>query len=153
MSRLEEQTADTLLAFSVFNEIGIIEQLSSNRFQRLLPDGVSLASFTVLNHFVRLGKKDESPVNLARAFQVTKGAMTNTLARLEALGMIDVVADPDDGRAKRVSVTAKGVQTRDQAIAALVPDLESILDEIGSEVLSSALPVLQRLRTFLDENR
>jgi DNA-binding MarR family transcriptional regulator len=153
MSRQNKQTADTLLAFSVFNEIGIIEQLSSNRFQRLLPDGVSLAGFTVLNHFVRLGKKDESPVNLARAFQVTKGAMTNTLARLEALGMIDVVADPDDGRAKRVSVTAKGVQTRDQAIATLAPDLEKILDEIGSEALKSALPVLKHLRAFLDGNR
>jgi DNA-binding MarR family transcriptional regulator len=153
MSRQNEQTADILLAFAVFNEIGIIEQLSSNRFQRLLPDGVSLAGFSVLNHFVRLGKEDESPVNLARAFQVTKGAMTNTLARLEALGMIEVIADPKDGRAKRVSVTAKGVQTRHQAIAALTPDLEKIREEVGVGSLMNALPVLMRLRTFLDENR
>jgi DNA-binding MarR family transcriptional regulator len=153
MSRLDEQSTDTLLAFSVFNEIGIIEQLSSNRFQRLLPDGVSLAGFTVLNHFVRLGKEDESPVNLARAFQVTKGAMTNTLARLESLGMIAVVADPNDGRAKRVSVTTKGVQTRNQAIAALMPDLQKILDEINATSLANTLPVLQQLRAFLDSNR
>jgi DNA-binding MarR family transcriptional regulator len=153
MSRHEEQTVETLIAFSVFNEIGIIEQLSSNRFQRLLPEGVSLAGFTVLNHFVRLGKRDEAPVNLARAFQVTKGAMTNTLARLEALGLVQIIADPNDGRAKRVSLTARGSQVRDQAIAALAPDLQKILDKIGIETLKDTLPALKRLRAFLDESR
>jgi DNA-binding MarR family transcriptional regulator len=153
MSRHEEQTIETLIAFSVFNEIGIIEQLSSNRFQRLLPDGVSLAGFTVLNHFVRLGKRDEAPVNLARAFQVTKGAMTNTLARLEALGLVQIIADPNDGRAKRVSLTTKGSQVRDQAIVALAPDLEDILVQTGTETLKDMLPGLKKLRTLLDTNR
>jgi hypothetical protein len=41
------------LAFRVFNEIGIIEQLSRNLFERVLPDGLTLPQFTVLNHFVR----------------------------------------------------------------------------------------------------
>jgi DNA-binding MarR family transcriptional regulator len=153
MSRHEEQTIETLIAFSVFNEIGIIEQLSSNRFQRLLPDGVSLAGFTVLNHFVRLGKRDEAPVNLARAFQVTKGAMTNTLARLEALGLVQIIADPNDGRAKRVSLTTKGSQVRDQAIVALAPDLEDILVQTGTETLKDMLPGLKKLRTLLDTSR
>ena len=71
----------------MFNEIGIISQLSSNRLERVLPEGMSVAQFSVLNHLVRLGGS-WAPSRLARAFQVTKGAMTNTLQRLEAQGLI-----------------------------------------------------------------
>ncbi|MEQ1783915.1 MAG: helix-turn-helix domain-containing protein, partial [Hyphomonadaceae bacterium] len=90
-----------LLYFRLFTEIGIINQLSSNRLERELPDGMSLAQFGVLNHFVRLGGQ-WAPTRLARAFQVTKGAMTNTLQRLEAQGLVKVVPDPKDARAKLV---------------------------------------------------
>ena len=141
------------LAFEFLNEIGIIEQLSSNRFQRLLPDGLSNAGFTVLNHFVRLQKQVDSPANLARAFQVTKGAITNTLVRLEALELINVLADPDDGRAKRVSLTQKGIDMREQVLALLEPELAIILDTIGPESLALALPVLRQVRSLLDETR
>ena len=41
--------------FKFFNEIGIIAQLSGNKLERVLPEGMSLAQFTVLNHFCRLG--------------------------------------------------------------------------------------------------
>ena len=71
--------------FHVFNEIGIIEQLARNVFEQVLPDGLKVSQFSILNHFVRLGD-DKNPVDLARAFQVTKGAMTNTLQRLEGRG-------------------------------------------------------------------
>ena len=110
----KDDSPDSALAFAFLNEIGIIEQLSSNRLQRLLPAGLSMAGFTVLNHFARLGKVDEAPAKLASAFQVTKGAMTNTLQRLEAMGLIEIVSDVDDGRAKRVSLTPAGAGMRTQ---------------------------------------
>jgi DNA-binding MarR family transcriptional regulator len=153
MSAPSQHTNDAYLAFEFLNEIGIIEQLSSNRFQRLLPEGLSVAGFTVLNHFVRLQKQEDSPANLARAFQVTKGAMTNTLARLEALGLIDVKGDPSDGRAKRVSMTEAGFKMRNNILALLEPELNFILARIGAENLAKALPVLRETRTLLDENR
>jgi DNA-binding MarR family transcriptional regulator len=83
------------LYFQMFNEIGIISQLSSNRLERVLPEGMSIAQFSLLNHLVRLGGS-WAPSRLARAFQVTKGAMTNTLQRLDAQGLIRVATDPDD---------------------------------------------------------
>ncbi|KAA2236856.1 hypothetical protein [Salinarimonas soli] len=43
------------LAFRVFNEIGIVERLSRTMFDRVMPDGLALPQFVVLNHFVRLG--------------------------------------------------------------------------------------------------
>jgi lipopolysaccharide export system permease protein len=69
--------------FALLNEIGIIEQLARNRFERAQPDGLRLPHFAVLNHLVRLGD-GRTPGQIARAFQLTKATMTNTLQRLEA---------------------------------------------------------------------
>ncbi len=141
------------LWFEVFNEIGIIEQLSRNAFERVLPEGLSLAGFTVLNHFVRLEKTEAAPSELASAFQITKGAMTNTLKRLEALGYATVSANPSDGRGKIVRITAKGRKARDKSIAALAPQLTEIAGSLPSSGALDALPFLKQLRIFLDAQR
>ena len=66
---MSENAPDDPLVFAFFNEIGIIEQLARNAFERVMPDGLRLPHFSVLNHFVRLGG-ERSPGELARAFQV-----------------------------------------------------------------------------------
>jgi DNA-binding MarR family transcriptional regulator len=141
------------LWFEVFNEIGIIEQLSRNAFERVLPDGLSLAGFTVLNHFVRLQKTQANPSELASAFQITKGAMTNTLKRLEALGYATLNANPSDGRGKLVRITAKGRKAREKSIAALAPQLTEVAEALPSDDALAALPFLRQLRGFLDSQR
>jgi DNA-binding PadR family transcriptional regulator len=75
------------LDVQLLTEIGIINQLSMTLLERTIPAGMSAAQFGVLSHFVRRGR-EESPAQLASAFQVTKGAMTNTLQRLEAQGLL-----------------------------------------------------------------
>lgn len=145
-------TTDTPIAFQVLNEIGIINQLASHRFEKLLPDGLRLPHFTVLNHFVRLGG-DWSPARLAGAFQVTKGAMTNTLQRLEARGLVAIRPDPRDGRAKIVSVTEKGRRVHADAIARVAPDLAEIQGAFGQGRFADALPFLRDLRAYLDKSR
>ncbi|MCA3332541.1 MAG: MarR family transcriptional regulator [Roseomonas sp.] len=79
--------------FQLLNEIAIIEQLARNTLERTLPDRLRQPHFAVLNHLVRRGD-GASPGALARAFQTAKAAMTNTLHRLEARGLIRVEADP-----------------------------------------------------------
>ena len=69
------------LYFSLFLEIGIIAQLSGNRFQRVMPFGLTMAQFSLLTHCIRLGD-GWTPARLAAAFQVTRGTMTNTLQKL-----------------------------------------------------------------------
>jgi len=109
-SRLNQDDA-RLLYFRMFTEIGIISQLSSNRLDaRAARRHVGRAVQRAVNHFVRLGGQS-APSRLARAFQVTKGAMTNTLQRLEAQGLVKIVADPADARAKLVEITAAGRKT------------------------------------------
>ena len=143
---------DDPVMFRFFNEVGIIEQLARNRFERLLPDGLKVAQFTVLNHFVRLGG-ERTPAELARAFQVTKGAMTNTLQRLEARRLIRIRPDAHDGRVKRVSITKAGIKMRNQAVAALAPVMADLTEQFPEAAFDRALPFLRSLRAALDAAR
>lgn len=144
--------ADDPAVFAFFNEIGIIAQLSQALLERALPDGLKLSHFGVLNHFARLGG-EWNPARLARAFQVTKGAMTNTLQRLEARGLIEVVPDPNDGRGKLARITEKGLEVRNQAVKALMPAMRKLESDIDREIFRGALPFLQSLRAYLDQAR
>ena len=148
---MAEDTKDPLV-FAFFNEIGIIAQLSQTLLGRSLPDGLRMSHFGVLNHFARRGG-EQNPAELARAFQVTKGAMTNTLQRLEARGLVEVRPDPRDGRGKRVRLTKKGLRARDKAIAALAPAMAGLEARFAARQFRGALPFLQQVRTYLDEAR
>lgn len=151
MTKTEAPLGDPL-AFQVFNEIGIIEQLARTAFERVLPAGLSLLGFQVLNHFVRLGHT-QTPSGLARAFQVSKAAMTFTLQRLEAQGYVTLTPDPADGRGKRVALTEAGATIRHRAIAALSPMIAQLTSEVPEADLSTLLPTLRRVRIYLDTNR
>ncbi|MEM8689788.1 MAG: MarR family transcriptional regulator [Pseudomonadota bacterium] len=138
--------------FRLFNEIGIISQLSGTIMARVLPHGLSMAQFGVLNNFVRLGG-ERTPARLAAAFQVTRGAMTNTLSRLEAQGFISLRADPADGRGKIVTITEAGRQAREDALAALMGEVAKLEGKVDWTAFEEMLPKLEALRKILDEER
>ncbi len=138
--------------FRFFTEIGIIEQLARNAFERVMPGGLTLSQFTVLNHFARRGDA-QTPLSLARAMQVSKGTMTNTLQKLEAKELIAIAPDPADGRGKQVSLTGAGLALPQAAIAALAPDLESLLGAFGERRFARATPFLAAVREYLDRAR
>jgi DNA-binding MarR family transcriptional regulator len=141
------------LSFQAMSEIAIIGHLADTALAQVLPEELSVAGFGVLNHFVRLNVEGEAPARLARAFQVTKGAMTYTLQRLEDLGYVSIVPDPSDARAKIVRLTRKGRRARDEAAARINPGMLALLDVIGVEQFSRALPFLIKLRQVLDAAR
>lgn len=137
--------------FALLNEIGIIEQLARNRFERSQTDGLRLPHFSVLNHLVRLGD-GRGPAQMARAFEVTKATMTNTLQRLEARGFIRIEADPGDARAKRVYLTESGRARRERAVQDAVASLTPVMQEMGV-MPPELLPALAALRRALDAAR
>jgi DNA-binding MarR family transcriptional regulator len=148
---MPRQTEDPLL-FRFFTEVGIIEQLARATLERALPDDLKMSQFIVLNHLVRLGG-DWSPARLANAFQVTKGAITNSLQRLESRGLVKVVPDPNDGRGKLVSLTVKGRSKRDQCVRSIEPLLAELQKTFGEQRFAEVLPVLEEVRRYLDERR
>lgn len=146
------QPSDGARLFTLFNEIGIIHQLSSTAFERNLPHGLTLAQFSVLNHFVRLGD-NKTPAQLASAFQVTRGTMTSTLQRLEAKGFVTITPDAQDGRSKRVGLTPTGRTAAAACIAAAAPILTRAREALSRDEVERLLPALTKLRAWLDENR
>lgn len=142
----------TPLYFAFFNEIGIIAQLSRAAFEARLPDGVTLPHFSVLNHLIRVAD-GRTPLELARAFQVPKTSMTNTLAGLEARGFVDMRPNPRDKRSKRVWLTEDGRRFRDQAIDLLVPTMEVLAQRFPPGEIGELVPKLSEIRAFLDASR
>jgi DNA-binding MarR family transcriptional regulator len=143
---------NTATLFALFNEIGIIAQLSGSLFERRLPEGFLVSHFAVLNHLVRLGD-GRTPLEIARAFQVPKTTMTHTLQGLEKAGLIAVAPNPADGRSKCVMLTDAGRSFRDTAIAALGPDLARLATAIPPARIAEILPVLAEVRVWLDRER
>jgi DNA-binding MarR family transcriptional regulator len=131
--------------FAFFNEIGIIAQLSSNRMERAMPHGLTRAQFSVLNWFSRVDDQ-ATPGRLAAAFQVSKGAMTNSLGKLEDKGFVTVTPDPDSGRRKIVRRTAAGKKAWEAALASAFPVLETFADALGLDRIRAHQSFLSEVR-------
>lgn len=138
--------------FRLFNEIGIIGQLSRALFEARLPQGFVMAQFTVLNHLVRVGD-GRTPLAIAQAFQVPKNSMTHSLTVLEREGLIDIRRNPQDGRSKLIYITEAGRKFRQEAVDALGPDIARIAASFPPEAVARLLPDLELLRKFLDADR
>jgi DNA-binding MarR family transcriptional regulator len=138
--------------FRFFNEIGILEQLGRALLEARLPSGFILPHFAVLNHLIRV-KDGQTPMALARAFQVPKTNMTHSLAKLAKAGLIELRPNPKDGRSKYVFITPAGFEFRQKAIVALMPDIEKISLSIKPDQIASLLPMLEDIRRHLDHAR
>jgi DNA-binding MarR family transcriptional regulator len=145
---MNERTED--MAVALFGELFMADQLARNRISKSLPKGMELSHFGVLNHLARAGE-ERSPAQLAKSFHVTRGAMTNTLARLEWAGHIHVRPDWDDARRKFVSISPSGRAARDAAVQVIAPMIADVVQALGAERVRSVLPVLRELRTRFEE--
>ena len=142
-------TDPNALAIQLFSELLTADQLLRNRLTRALPDKMEISHFSVLNQLARAGV-ERSPAHLARTFHVTRGAMTNTLRKLEAAGYIHIRPDWDDARRKLVGISPAGQRARDDALAMLLPMIRDLARDLGDERVRAALPVLRELRLRLD---
>jgi DNA-binding MarR family transcriptional regulator len=150
MAHPEGSPPDDPLSVALFSEVFMADQLARNRISRALPKGMELSHFSVLNHLARSGE-EKTPAQLARIFHVTRGAMTNTLGRLEWAGHIHVRPDWDDARRKLVAISPAGRRAREAAIAAIAPILSETVREIGAERVRQALPVIREMRLRFEE--
>ncbi len=137
------------LAVTLFSEILTADQLLRNRLSKVLPKGMEISHFSVLNHLAFTGQ-ERTPAQLANTFHVTRGAMTNTLSKLEWAGYVHVRPDWDDARRKMVAISPAGRRARDQAISSITPMLNAVVGDLGSEKVRSALPILRELRGKLE---
>ncbi len=137
------------LAIALFGELFTADQLARNRISKVLPKGMELSHFGVLNHLARI-QEERTPAQLARSFHVTRGAMTNTLAKLEWAGHVHIRPDWDDARRKLVAISPAGRAARDAAVQAIAPLIGEVVQALGADRVRAVLPVLRELRTKLE---
>ncbi|MCK0171061.1 MarR family transcriptional regulator [Aliiroseovarius sp. S1123] len=146
---MSESSAETL-SVALFSEMFMADQLARNRLSKALPKGMELSHFSVLNHLARVGE-EKSPAQLAKSFHVTRGAMTNTLNKLEWAGHVHIRPDWDDARRKFVTISPSGKAARDAALAAITPIISNMVRQIGAENVRNVLPVLREMRRILSD--
>ncbi|MEN9850283.1 MAG: hypothetical protein RL128_446 [Pseudomonadota bacterium] len=137
------------LAVTLFGELFMADQLARNRVSKALPKGMELSHFSVLNHLARLNE-ERTPAQLARAFHVTRGAMTNTLTKLEWAGHVHIRPDWDDARQKFVAISPAGRAARDAAVAAVIPMIADVVQSLGPDKVRAVLPILREMRVKLE---
>jgi DNA-binding MarR family transcriptional regulator len=138
------------LAVSLFSEILVVDQLARASVARVLPKGMELSHFSVLNQLAHAGV-ERTPAQLAKTFHLTRGAMTNTLNKLERAGWVHIRPDWDDARRKLVSISPAGQSARNAALDVIAPLIAEVVNTVGAEKVRSALPVLREMRLKLSE--
>ena len=139
------------LAVTLFSEIIMVDQLARASVAKAMPKGMELSHFSVLNHLARAGS-ERSPAQLAKTFHLTRGAMTNTLRKLEWAGWVHIRPDWDDARRKMVAISPAGQAARDAALAAIAPIIAEVVQNVGEERVRTALPILREMRVKLSES-
>jgi DNA-binding MarR family transcriptional regulator len=139
------------LAVSLFSEILMVDQLARAAVADVLPKGMELSHFSVLNHLAHVGV-EKTPAQLARTFHLTRGAMTNTLGKLLWAGWVHIRPDWDDARQKLVSISPTGMVARDAAVIAVTPLIAGIVDKVGVDRVRATLPVLREMRIMLSDD-
>ncbi len=138
------------IAVALFGELFMADQLARNRISKVLPKGMELSHFSVLNHLARIND-ERTPAQLAKSFHVTRGAMTNTLTKLEWAGHVHIRPDWEDARQKFVAISPAGRSARQSALASVVPLIAEVVQAVGADRVRALLPVLRELRIKLEE--
>ena len=141
---------DSSIAVTLFSELLTLEHLTRSNIAKALPKGMELSHFVVLNHLAHTAT-EKTPAQLAKSFHLTRGAMTNTLNKLEWAGYVHIRPDWEDARRKFVAISPAGIKARDAALAAIEPVLANAIRTIGSDQVKAVLPVLREIRTALED--
>ena len=144
---MANQTPENL-AIGLFAEVMALEHLLRHQISKALPKGMELSHFVLLNHLAHVGG-ERTPAQLAQAFGLSRGAMTNTLSKLELAGYVHIRPDWDDARRKQVVISPVGKQARDAAFGAIAPVLTKAVEHTGDAEARKAVSALRAVRQVL----
>ena len=137
------------LAITLIGELLSADQRMRNRLTRALPKGMEISHFSVLNNLA-WHDGEKTPAQLAETFNVTRGAMTNTLNKLVWAGYVHIRPDWDDARRKMVAISPAGRNARDHAIRQISPLINDVADDLGEAQVRATLDTLRALRRQLE---
>jgi len=91
-----------------------------------------------------------SPGDLARATELSTGAMTNRLDRLERAGLVRRTPDPDDRRGVQVELTDEGRRTWEQSVVAQAEKEAIIAAALSADEMDELNRLLRRVMIELE---
>jgi DNA-binding MarR family transcriptional regulator len=105
-------------AMALLGRLGRLQALAGREVEAVLQQhGLNVGEFDVLAALRRAGAPNEmAPSALARLVMLSPAGMTNRVDRLEAAGLVERRADPEDRRSQRIALTAAGRKLVDAAV-------------------------------------
>lgn len=123
-------------------------------FIRLAPRDMSLTSIAALSTLDRRGPRRIT--ELAASEGVTQPTVTSLVASLVRAGYVERRSDPADKRAVVVTITEAGsayMRARRAVTSGFFAEAVEKLSPEEAEALTVAVPVIERLRELVDEQR
>lgn len=149
MARLTESQAR--LGWHIFNWIGIINQLATNRAERSLAElKLPMPQFVLLNHFSHRPHEVKTVTGVASAMQQPQPGVTKTIQKLVARKLLRADPSPDDKRSKLLTITPKGLELHARALAAFVPRFAEVFDGWDEADMEQLVARLDKLKVWLD---
>lgn len=100
----------------------------------LAAHGLNGASFDVLATLRRSGPPFRlSPGDLLATAMVTSGTMTNRIDQLEKAGLIERIANPQDGRSVLIALTEKGFGLVEETVGDHVANQHRLVENLTPE--------------------
>jgi DNA-binding MarR family transcriptional regulator len=116
--------------------------------------GMSLTSLSTLATLERTGSRRVT--DLAVIAGVTQPAMTSVVRSLEQTGLVERRVHPADRRVAHITITTSGTELLRIRRQAGAEGLEQLIQKLPADEVSSliaALPALEHIRSFDDEDR
>jgi len=116
--------------------------------ETLEPFELTPSDYAVLSTLRRAGPPYQlSPSELHTALERSSGGMTKMLKRLEGLGFVERVPDPEDGRSLRVVLTKAGLALQEEVFHVFLSRTQELLQTISPNKLRE---IDSTLRILLD---
>lgn len=113
--------------------------------------GAAVARPALMRLVPHLDRHGIRPSELARRVDLTKQAVGQTLKACEAQGFVEFTADPDDGRAQLVRLTADGEAAYRYGTSVLAFLEDELGRAVGDHTLQHATDALARLLPLLQQ--
>lgn len=143
--------AQAQLGWRIFNWIGIIDQLATARAERTLAElKLPFPQFVMLNHFSHRPQEAKTVTSVASALQQPQPGVTKTIQKLVARKFLKSDPAPGDARSKLLTVTPKGLEIHQRAIAAFVPRFAEAFQGWEDKEMEDLVRHLDRLKIWMD---
>ncbi len=128
----ERPELDTAALGIVIRIMSLNRAFARDATEALEPFDLELWEYDVLSALRRQGHPYALPATgLARESELSSGAMTNRIDRLEERGLVRRASDPDDRRSVLVYLTAAGRRAIDEALAVRLEAARAHLTRLG----------------------